>query len=38
MDVGRLEDVIVVCDAMFSMRLGFIQAWIYQRTFCIFRI
>ena len=33
MDVGRFGDVMVVCDGICVMWLGFIQAWRYQSTF-----
>ena len=32
MDVGHLGHVLVVCVVIFVMRLGYIQAWRYQRT------
>ena len=39
MNVGCLGDMLVVCAGIFSMQLGCIQAWMYQRTFlCISNI
>ena len=33
MDVGRIGDVLVFFFGIYEMMLGYIQAWIYQRTF-----
>ena len=35
MVVGCIGDVLVVCTGICGMRLGCIQEWRYQRTFCV---
>ena len=34
-DLGHLRGMLVVCGGIFEILLGFIQAWIYQRNFCV---